>query len=74
MRLDVDMAQLDECSQNVIAAVADPSLGFVTPHNTADGDWINSVWNTMFNYWSDPSMTADQVIDDLLNEYDAIFG
>ena len=74
VRLDVNMDELDECSQNVIQAVSDPGLGFVTPHNTADSDWIDAIWNAMFNYWSDDGVAADQVIEDLKNEYDAIFG
>ena len=74
VRLDVNMDDLDICSQNVIEAVSDPGLGFVTPHNTADADWIDAIWNTMFNYWSDDSVTADDAIEDLKNEYDAIFG
>lgn len=74
VRLDVNMDDLDVCSQNVITAVSEPGLGFVTPHNTGDADWIDAIWNAMFNYWSDDSVTADQVIEDLKNEHDAIFG
>lgn len=74
VRLDVDMAALDMCSRAVIETLKDPSKGFVTPHNLADADWIDAIWNVMFNYWSDESMTADQAIEDLKNEYDAIFG
>lgn len=74
VRMDVNMDDLDVCSQNVMNAISTPGLGFVTPHNTADGDWINSIWNVMFTYWSDPSMTPDQVIEELQFEYDAIFG
>ena len=68
------MDDLDVCSQNVIKAVSNPELGFVSPHNTADADWIDAIWNAAFNYWSDDSVTTDQVIEDLKNEHDAIFG
>lgn len=74
VRLDVDLSALDMCSQAVMETLKQPELGFVTPHNLADADWIDAIWNVMFNYWSDESMTADQAIGDLQNEYDAIFG
>lgn len=74
VRLDVDASLLDACSQAVLETLHNPSLGFVTPHNLTDPDWIDSIWTVMFNYWSDPSMTADQAIEDLQSEYDAIFG
>ncbi len=74
VRLDVDMAALDECSQAVVETLKNPELGYVTPHNLTDPDWIDSIWNVMFNYWSDPDMTADQAIEQLINEHDAIFG
>lgn len=74
VRLDVDMSALDECSRAVVETLEQPELGFVTPHNLTDPDWIDSIWNIVFNYWSDPNMTAEQVIEDLKSEHDAIFG
>lgn len=73
VRMDIDMSSLDSCGQAVMETLKHPELGFVTPHNTADSDWINSMWNVMFNYWSDESMTADVAIEDLLAEREAIF-
>jgi glucose/mannose transport system substrate-binding protein len=74
VRLDVDPASLDICSQAVLETLKQPELGFVTPHNLSDPDWISSIWNVMFNYWSDPEMTNEQVIEELKSEHDAIFG
>ncbi|MEO1016115.1 MAG: ABC transporter substrate-binding protein [Pseudomonadota bacterium] len=74
VRLDVDVSTLDECSQAVVETLKNPELGYVTPHNLSDPDWIDSIWNVVFNYWSDPDMTPDEAIEQLLNERDAIFG
>ncbi len=74
VRLDVDPASLDICSQAVLEAIKTPGKGFVTPHNLTDADWIDAIWNVMFNYWSDPAMTADTAIESLQSEYDAIWG
>jgi glucose/mannose transport system substrate-binding protein len=74
VRLDTDVATLDACSQAVVETLKNPDLGFVTPHNLTDPDWIDSIWNVMFSYWSDPTMTPEQVIENLKEERDAIFG
>ena len=43
------------------------------PFYIGDPDWINSVWNTMYTFQGDPSMTTDQAIEMLKSEYSAIF-
>jgi hypothetical protein len=43
------------------------------PFYIGDTDWINSVWNTMYTFQGDPSMTTDDVIQMLKDEYAAIF-
>ena len=32
------------------------------PHNTVDADWQSSIWDVMFNFWSDPTMTPEAAI------------
>jgi glucose/mannose transport system substrate-binding protein len=39
-----------------------------------DADWNNAIWTVMYNFWSDPDMTVDDVISELKDERDAIFG
>ena len=71
---NVDPASLDVCGQAVLETIRQEGRGFVTPHNLTDPDWIDSIWNVMFNYWSDPSMTPEQAIENLKEEHEAIFG
>jgi glucose/mannose transport system substrate-binding protein len=71
---NVDMSQLDICSEAVVETIKQPGGGYVTPHNLTDPDWIDSIWNVMFNYWSDPAMSEADVIQQLKDEHDAIFG
>ncbi|HVT76973.1 MAG TPA: hypothetical protein VHD87_08085, partial [Acidimicrobiales bacterium] len=72
LRTDAPLDGIDQCSLNVIAALKDPNVtSFPTPHNTMDADWESEVWNDMFAFWSDPSMTDDQVIQKLKDGYDA---
>ena len=44
------------------------------PHNTADADWQNSIWDVVFNFWSDPDMTIDDAIAQMKENYDTILG
>ena len=45
----------------------------LNPFYISDGDWINSIWNTMFTFQGDDGMTTDDAIAMLKDEYDAIF-
>ncbi len=44
------------------------------PFNISDADWVRSVWNVMFKFWGDQTETSDQVISELKDQYDTIFG
>lgn len=74
VRIDVPTDKLDECNKVVLDSLAKPDYSVQNPFYIGDRDWIDSVWNTMFTYQSDPDMTADQVIEMLKDEYDAVFG
>ena len=74
VRLDVPTDKLDACNMLVLDSLKKPGFSVQNPFYIADGDWINSVWNTMFTFQGDPAMTTDQVIEMLKSEYDAIFG
>ena len=74
VRLDVPTDKLDACNMLVLDSLKKPGFSVQNPFYIADGDWINSVWNTMFTFQGDPAMTTDQVIEMLKSEYAAIFG
>ncbi len=75
LRIDAPMDGIDQCSLAVIKALNDPGVtSFPTPHNTADNDWLNSTWDVMFKYWSDPTMTPEQAITALKGDFDTVLG
>ena len=51
-----------------------PSTRWPNPHTMVDADWQSSLWDVLFNYWSDPSMTADEAIEQMKSNYDLILG
>jgi glucose/mannose transport system substrate-binding protein len=73
VRLDAPESGLDACSGVVLEALANPEIQFQNPHNTADADWMNSIWDVVFEYWSDPEMTEDDAIAGMQDAYDTIF-
>jgi len=74
VRIDVPTDKLDACNKVVLDSLAKPDYSVQNPFYIGDRDWIDSVWNVMFEYQSDPGMTSDQVIERLKEEYDAVFG
>lgn len=74
VRLDVPTDKLDACNILVLDSLKVEGGSVQNPFYIGDGDWINSVWNTMFTFQGDPAMTTDQVIEMLKSEYQAIFG
>lgn len=74
VRLDVPTENLDACNNLVLDSLKKPGFSVQNPFYIADGDWINSVWNTMFTFQGDPEMTTDEVIEMLKSEHAAIFG
>jgi hypothetical protein len=73
VRLDVPTDRLDACNELALATLAKPELTVENPYYFGDTDWINSVWNTMYTFQGDPSMTTDEVIQMLKDEHAAIF-
>lgn len=74
VRLDVPTDKLDACNTLVLDSLKKPGFSVENPFYIGDGDWINSVWNTMYTFQGDPKMTTDQVIEKLKKEYSAVFG
>jgi glucose/mannose transport system substrate-binding protein len=73
-RLDAPADKLDICSQNVLTALADPATQVQNPNSMVDADWMSSLWDVYFAYWSDPSMTVDDAIAKIKENYDTILG
>jgi glucose/mannose transport system substrate-binding protein len=74
VRSDAPAASLDACSTEVLSILADPTKGVQTPNAITDADWRNSIWDVVFNYWSDPSMTVEDAIAKMKENYDTILG
>ncbi|EAR49729.1 probable binding protein component of ABC sugar transporter [Oceanicola granulosus HTCC2516] len=73
VRLDAT-GDIDACSQEVLAILEDAEHQVANPHSQVDADWQSSLWDVLFNYWSDPSMTADEAIEQMTSNYDLILG
>lgn len=74
VRLDSPEDSLDACSVEVLHILADPSHQVQNPHSMADADWQNSIWDVVFNFWSDPSMSVDDAIAQIQDNYETILG
>ena len=74
VRLDAPAESLDACSTEVLRILEDPAQQVQNPHNTADADWQDSIWNVVFNFWSDPNMTVEDAIAQMRENYDTILG
>jgi len=73
VRLDVPTDKLDACNTLVLDSLKKPNFSVENPFYIGDGDWINSVWNTMYTFQGDPKMSTDDAIAMLKKEYDAVF-
>lgn len=73
VRMDAPTEKLDACNKLVLDSLAIDGNWVLNPFYISDSDWINSVWNTMFTFQGDTSMTTDDAIEMLRDEYDAIF-
>ena len=73
VRVDVPTNKLDACNTLVLDSLKNPGFSVENPFYIADGDWINSAWNTLYTFQGDPNMTTDQAIEMLKKEYDAVF-
>ena len=74
VRLDAPAESLDACSTEVLRILEDPAQQVQNPHNTADADWQDSIWNVVFNFWSDPNMTVEDAIAQMHENYDTVLG
>ena len=74
VRMDPPTDKLDACNKLVLDSLQKEGNWVLNPFYVSDSDWINSVWNTMFTFQGDPSMTTDDAIEMLRDEWDAIFG
>jgi glucose/mannose transport system substrate-binding protein len=74
VRLDAPAESLDACSTEVLRILEDPAQQVQNPHNTADADWQDSIWNVVFNFWSDPNMSVEDAIAEMHENYDTILG
>lgn len=74
VRVDAPSDRLDACNRLVLDSLAKEGNWVLNPYYISDGDWIVSIWNTMFTFQGDPGMTTDDVIEMLRDEHDAIFG
>jgi glucose/mannose transport system substrate-binding protein len=71
VRLDAPGDSLDSCSQEVLKMLEEPAQ-VPSPHNIVDADWQSSIWDVVFNYWSDPSMTPDEAIAQMVDNHEMI--
>ena len=60
------------CSSSTLSRTRSHSVQ--NPFNISDADWVRSVWNVMFKFWGDQNMTSDDVVKELKDQYDTIFG
>ena len=73
-RMDAPADLLDACNVVAMDAMSVPNGQVKNPFNVIDADWNNAIWTVMYNFWSDKSMTVDDVIESLKEEHEAIFG
>ena len=73
VRIDVPTDKLDACNTLVLDSLKKPGFSVENPFYIGDGDWINSVWNTMYTFQGDPKMSTDDAIAMLKKEYAAVF-
>jgi ABC-type glycerol-3-phosphate transport system substrate-binding protein len=73
VRTDAPVDKLDACNKLVLDSLAKDNFWVLNPFYISDSDWINSVWNTMFTFQGDPSMTTDDAVAMLKSEYESIF-
>ena len=73
-RLDAPKDVLDACSTAVLGYLEDPAHQVQNPHSMVDADWQSSIWDVVFNFWSDPEMSVDDAISEMEENYDIILG
>jgi hypothetical protein len=74
VRADAPADRLDACNKLVLESLKKDNYWVLNPFYISDSDWINSVWNTMYTFQGDASMTTDDAVEMLKSEFDAVFG
>ncbi len=72
VRLDAPESALDICSTTVLSYLADENSQVINPHSQVDADWQGSLWDVLFNFWSDPSMSVDDAMSQIKSNYETI--
>lgn len=62
VRLDVDTSKLDLCARKGIEAVKDPNRSVLSYDVLAPQDIVQSNTDLIAQYWTNPSMTTDQFV------------
>lgn len=73
-RADASTEFQDACNKVAMDALNVPNGQVANPFNITDTDWHNAIWTVMYDFWSNKDQTADDVIDGLNENYEAIFG
>jgi glucose/mannose transport system substrate-binding protein len=73
VRTDAPVDKLDACNKLVLDSLAKDDFWVLNPFYISDSDWINSVWNTMFTFQGDLSMTTEDAAAMLRDEHQSIF-
>jgi glucose/mannose transport system substrate-binding protein len=63
VRLDVDTSKLDACAQKGLNALKDPTRQILTSDVLTPQDVVQTEGDLIAQYWTTPSMTADQFAD-----------
>ncbi len=56
----------------MLTALANPAIQVQNPNSMVDADWMSSLWDVYFAYWRDPTMTADDAVAKIKDNYDTI--
>lgn len=73
-RADASTEYQDDCNKAAMAALSVPNGQVANPFNITDSDWHNAIWTVLYDFWSNKSQTADDVIAGFAENYEAIFG
>jgi glucose/mannose transport system substrate-binding protein len=72
-RADASTDFQDACNKAAMDALNVPNGQVANPFNITNTDWHNAIWTVMYDFWSDDSLTADDVIAGLKEQHDVIF-
>lgn len=73
-RSDASTEFQDDCNKVAMAALSMPNGQVANPFNITNTDWHNAIWTVMYNFWSDKTLTTDDAVQALKDNYDQVFG